>query len=326
VRGVTVTGAAGFIGWHLVERLVAEGCSVRAVDCKPPVHAPLSADALVRADLRDPGAAQAAIADADTVFALAANMGGVGWTHAEPAAILHDNLLISANTLDACRRSGVRTLVLASSACVYPRRRQAHPDAPALREDEVFPADPDMEYGWEKLTAEILCGAYRDTYGLDAKIARLHGIYGPMCDYSGPRAKSMAALCAKVAAIDGEEGEVAVWGNGTQSRTYCYVEDAVEGLVRLASSPVREPLNIGSSERVSIDELVARIARTAGKRVRVRHQLDRPVGPLGRASDNTRCRALLGWEPSTLLDTGLPPTYKWIHGQVCAQQEMALDA
>lgn len=322
---VTVTGAGGFIGSHLVAYLAAQGCHVRGVDLAPPEHASTRADEFLIADLRDQGACADAVAGADVVFALAANMGGIGWTHAAPAEILHDNLLITANTVQACRRQGARRLVLASSACVYPNGLQDRPDAPPLREDRVFPADPDMEYGWEKLTAELLCDAYRNAYGLDAKVARLHAIYGPLGTYDGPRAKSLPALCAKVAAA-GDEGEVAVWGDGNQTRSYCYVDDCVEGLWRLARSDVAEPVNIGSEERVAIDDLVRLIARIAGKRMTIRHELDRPVGPLGRVSDNALCRRVLGWEPATPLAAGLPPTYRWIEEQVRAGLEVAADA
>ncbi|GHE27205.1 NAD-dependent dehydratase [Streptosporangium violaceochromogenes] len=307
-----VTGAGGFIGSHLVRLLKRRGCHVRGVDVRLPEFAESHADEFVLSDLRDPAAAERAVFRADLVFALAANMGGIGWTHAAPAEILRDNLLISTNTVEACRRAGVGTTVYASSACVYPGYLQRHPQAPPLREDRVFPAEPDMEYGWEKLTTEILCAGYRKAYGTDIKIARLHAIYGPWGTYEGLRAKSLAMLCGKVARIPGGAGEIEVWGDGTQTRSYCYVDDCVEGLWRLARSDVDTPVNLGSEERVSIGELVDRIAAVAGKTVTPRYAADRPVGPRGRSSDNTLCRRVLGWEPGTSLDDGLRRTYRWI--------------
>jgi GDP-D-mannose 3', 5'-epimerase len=318
----TVTGAGGFIGTHLVAALRRQGFRVRGVDLHAPVHpAPGPdghADEFLQLDLTDGRAAARAMAGSDVVFALAANMGGIGWTHSEPAQILRDNLLISTNSLHAARDAGVATVVYASSACVYPLSLQQRPDSPPLAEDLVHPAEPDREYGWEKLTAELLAGAYRASSGLDVKIARLHAIYGPLGAYRGPRAKSLAALCGKVAAVDGPEGEIEVWGDGTQTRSYCFVDDCVEGLLRLARSDVDVPVNIGSAERVSIADLVRRIGAVAGKRIRPVYRPDRPVGPLGRVSDNARCRALLGWAPSTTLDEGLGPTYAWIADHLAA--------
>ncbi|MFI9722928.1 NAD-dependent epimerase/dehydratase family protein [Streptomyces sp. NPDC052396] len=320
---IVVTGAGGFIGSHLVRRLVREGHRVRGADLAHPRHEPTAAQEFVTVDLRDPVQARCAVAGADTVYALAANMGGIGWTHQAPAEILHDNLLISTHTIEACRAAGVRTTLYTSSACVYPGYLQREPDAPPLAEHRVFPAEPDMEYGWEKLTTELLCKAYRKSHGMDIKIARLHAIYGPVGEFDGPRAKSLAMLCTKVARLDGDEGEIEVWGDGTQTRSYCYIDDCVEGLIRLARSEVTEPLNIGSEERIDIASLVDRIAHVAGKKVRCAFAPDRPVGPRGRSSDNTRCRQLLGWEPGTTLQAGLERTYPWIAQQVAAGEESA---
>ncbi|GAA0487916.1 NAD-dependent epimerase/dehydratase family protein [Streptomyces stramineus] len=323
---IVVTGAGGFIGSHLVRRLVRDGHHVRGVDLERPRYQPSGAQEFLIADLRDPARAAEAVAGADTVFALAANMGGIGWTHTAPAEILHDNLLISTHTVQACRAARVRTTVYTSSACVYPGYLQREPDAPPLAEDRVFPADPDMEYGWEKLTTEILCRTYRASHGMDIKVARLHAIYGPLGTHDGPRAKSLAMLCDKVARLPGTEGEIEVWGDGTQTRSYCYVDDCVEGLIRLSRSEVTEPVNLGSEERVDIAGLVERIAAVAGKKVRCAFAPDRPVGPRGRSSDNTRCRQLLGWAPDTPLDTGLQRTYPWIARQVQAAAAGRTDA
>ncbi|MFE7312366.1 NAD-dependent epimerase/dehydratase family protein [Streptomyces sp. NPDC057555] len=311
---VVVTGAGGFVGAHLVHALKSSQPTVRVrgVDVRPPAYGPSEADEFVHADLREPDRCAAALAGADQVFALAANMGGIGWTHAAPAEILRDNLLISVNTVEACRRAAVGTVVYTSSACVYPNSLQRRPDSAPLREDPVFPADPDMEYGWEKLTTEILCGTFRRTYDMDIKIARLHAVYGPLGAYSGLRAKSLSMLCGKVAAVPGRSGEIEVWGDGTQTRSYCYIDDCVTGLLRLARSTVDQPVNIGSEERISIADLVGRIAAIAGKEIVPRYRPDKPVGPLGRVSDNALCRHLLGWQPATSLDDGLRRTYGWI--------------
>lgn len=320
-----VTGAGGFIGSHLVRYLRDRGCVVRGVDVRYPEFAETDADEFVLADLREPEAANRVMDGADLVFALAANMGGIGWTHAAAAEILRDNLLISTNTVEACRRARTRTLVYTSSACVYPGYLQLRPDSPPLREEAVFPADPDMEYGWEKLTTELLCGANRETYGMDIKIARLHAIYGPLGAFDGLRAKSLAMLCGKIARIPGGFGEIEVWGDGTQSRSYCYVDDCVEGLWRLAQSEVDTAVNLGSQEPVTIAELVRRIAAVAGKTVTPRYRPDKPVGPRGRSSDNTLCRSLLGWAPGTSLDEGLARTYPWIEQQVSASLVRSVD-
>ncbi|MEU6189638.1 NAD-dependent epimerase/dehydratase family protein [Nocardia sp. NPDC047038] len=317
-----VTGAGGFIGSHLVPYLQRHGCRVRGVDLKYPEFTETTADEFVLADLRQPDAAAEVLAGADVVFALAANMGGIGWTHAAPAEIMHDNLLISTNTVEACRRSATSTLVYTSSACVYPGYLQNRPDAPALREADVFPADPDMEYGWEKLTTEILCDSFRAAHGMDIKIARLHAIYGPWGCYEGLRAKSLSMLCGKVARLPSTGGEIEVWGDGQQTRSYCYVDDCVEGLWRLSRSSAPAPINLGSIERVTIADLVSRIAHTAGKSVTFRYLPDKPVGPLGRSSDNDLCQATLGWAPRTSLADGLRHTYEWIERDVTGTRDL----
>lgn len=313
-----VTGASGFIGSHLMRRLADEGEPLRGIDLVgSPLNDPAGA-ALQVADLRDPWAARTALQGADRVFALAANMGGIGWTHAQPAAIMRDNLLISTNTIEAAREAGCRQVIFASSACVYPGYLQEEPNARPLAEEPVWPADPDMQYGWEKLTAEILYRTFAEAFGMDVRTARLHAIYGPFGTFDGPRAKSLSMLCAKVAALPPGGGEIDVWGDGTQTRSYCYIDDCVEGLMRLSGAPgaaAARPVNIGSQERVSIAELVDRIAEVAGKMVVARYDTNRPVGPRGRCSDNTFVRELLGWAPSTPLTTGLRRTYWWIEEQ-----------
>jgi nucleoside-diphosphate-sugar epimerase len=313
---MTVTGAGGFIGAHLVRYLKRRGHRVRGIDLHPPAFGLSAADEFLELDLRDADQARAALAGSDTVFALAANMGGIGWTHAAPAEIIHDNLLISLQTLDGCRAAGVSRLVYSSSACVYPMYLQTSPDSAPLCEHRVFPADPDESYGWEKLTSELLFQTWAQPAGMEVRIARLHAIYGPDGHHDGERAKSLLALCGKVARIEGDEGVIDVWGDGSQSRSYCYVDDCVEGLWRIADSDVREPLNMGSQESVTIADLVARIAQIAGKTVHCEFDLNRPVGPLGRNCDNTLIRERLGWAPATALDVGLRCTYEWVAADV----------
>lgn len=311
MRRALVTGASGLVGARLVKRLRHEGWWVRAAG-----RTRVAADEFVEVDLRDAARCPEAFEGVDVAFALAANMGGIGWTHSASAQILHDNILITTHTVEAARRAKVGTLVQASSACVYPRYLQHDPDSAALREDQVYPADPDMSYGWEKLTGELLCETYRASYGMDIKVARLHTVYGPGATYDGPRAKALMALCAKVAAVEGGAGTIEVWGDGRQTRSFCHVHDAVEGLLRLAASDVSTPLNIGSDERVSIAEAVRLIAAVADKDIAMRFEPDRPVGPRGRISDNSLCREHLGWAPSIPFAEGIRETYRWVADRV----------
>lgn len=316
MQKILVTGAGGFIGSHLVKRLKDEGYWVRGVDIKLPEYSKTYADQFELLDLRRRDDCLQATRNVDTVFSLAANMGGIGWTHEAPAAILYDNLLISTNTLEASRVNGAENIFYASSACVYPNYLQETNDSPGLKEDHVFPADPDMEYGWEKLTAEILHETYKKSYGLNIKIARFHNIYGPLGTYDGGKEKSPAAICRKIAKIQGNEGKIEVWGDGTQARSYCYVDDCVEGCLRIMKSDLDRPINLGSDQMVTINELIDIVAAIAGKKVECQYDLSKPVGPKGRNSDNTLIQQSLGWAPSTSLQEGLVETYKWISSQV----------
>ena len=315
-RGLTVvTGAGGFIGHHLVNHLKRAGVRVRGVDLKRPDYAPTAADEFELLDLRRSDACLEAIRGASRVFALAANMGGIGYIEAHKAEIVRDNALINLHTIEAARVHGVRRLLFASSACVYPASRQARADVVSLKESDAYPADAEDGYGWEKLFMERQCRHYREDFGLDTRVVRFHNVYGPLGTFQGGREKSPAAICRKVAAaVDGDEIEV--WGDGRQTRSYCYVDDCVEGVLRLMESSFTEPLNLGSDRLVSINALVGIVAGIAGKRVRVRHDLARPVGVRGRNSDNTLLRRTLGWEPTTPLETGLVATYQWIEEQV----------
>jgi len=245
-------------------------------------------------------------------------MGGMGFIEHNKAVIMHDNVLINVHMLEAARQAGAKKFLYTSSACIYPVYKQQTPDVTPLKEDDAYPADPEDGYGWEKLFSERQCRHYFEDFGLETRVARFHNIFGPLGTYDGGREKSPAAICRKVAlAADG--GEIEVWGDGTQTRSYCYIDDCVEGVRRLMRSNHRDPLNIGQERLISINELVAIVSRIAGKRVTKRHLPAAPQGVKGRTSDNTRLRAVLGWEPVITLEEGLRRTYGWIEEQLAAR-------
>lgn len=313
-----VTGAGGFIGHHLVQRLKADGHWVRGVDLKRPEFGTTAADEFELLDLRRWPDALEAVRGVDQVYALAADMGGMGFISTHHAQILHNNLLISTHTLEAARRQGVRRYLFTSSACVYPEYRQTDTQVVPLREEEAYPAAPQDAYGWEKLVTERLCQHYRDDYGLETRIVRFHNIFGPRGTWTGGREKAPAALSRKVAeaALAGRH-EIEIWGDGEQTRSFCYIDDCVEGLVRLMQSDYHLPINLGQDRMVSINQLARMVADTAGLSVRLRH-VDGPQGVRGRNSDNTRLRQVLGWEPRISLEDGIAHTYRWIEAQVRA--------
>ena len=313
---VLVTGAGGFIGHHLVSYLVDAGYRVRGADLVRPAFAPSRAHEFLLLDLRDAGSCATAVRDVDEVYHLAANMGGMGFIEFNKADIAHDNVLIDANMLDAARRAGVTRFFYSSSACVYPPFRLQSPDAAPLREEDAYPADPVDGYGWEKLYMERLCRHYREDYGLETRVARFHSMYGPLGTWDGGREKAPAAICRKVA-LTPDDGTIDIWGDGEQTRTYCYIDDCVEGIHRLMRSGHREPINLGSDHLVTINELAHLTARVAGKRLRLRH-VDGPQGVRGRGSDNTRMRAVLDWTPQVTLEDGIRRTYEWIAAQALA--------
>jgi len=313
---VLVTGAGGFIGHHLTTFLRAEGCRVRGVDLKEPEFGPTDADEFALLDLRDAAACAKAVRGVAEIYHLAANMGGMGFIEYNKAQIAHDNVLIDAHMLEAARVAGVSRFFYSSSACVYPPFRLQAPDAAPLREEDAYPADPVDGYGWEKLYAERLCRHYRDDFGLETRVARFHSMYGPLGTYDGGREKAPAAICRKVAMAD-DGGTIEIWGDGLQTRTYCYIDDCVEGIHRLMRTGHHEPINLGSDHLVSINELAGMVAEIARKRVHLRHVAG-PEGVRGRGSDNTRMREVLGWEPRVPLHDGLRRTYEWIAGEVRA--------
>lgn len=318
-KRILVTGAGGFIGHHLVRRLKTDGHWVHGVDIKRPEFEPSPADEFAILDLRyEDNCFQATCEDIDEVYNLAADMGGIGYITAYHADIARNNILINAHMLDASRQNGVKRFLFSSSACVYAQSKQKNADVLPLREEDAYPADPEPGYGWEKLFAEELCKYYSHDYGLSTRVVRFHNVYGPLGTYEGGKEKAPAAISRKVAmAADG--GEIEVWGDGQQTRSFMYVDDCVEGLIRLMASNYSQPLNLGTDELVTIDGLVDMVAEIAGKSVSKTHNLKGPQGVRGRNSDNTQLRTVLGWEPSISLRQGLVPTYEWIRTRVEAR-------
>ena len=312
---VLVTGAGGFIGHHLTKSLVAKGDWVRGVDLKRPEYEPSKAQEFRLLDLRRWENCLEATQGVDAVYNLAANMGGIGFIESHKAEIMHDNVLINMHMLEAARLNGAKRYLYTSSACVYPGYRQNSAEVTALREEDAYPADPEDGYGWEKLFSERQCRHYFEDYGLETRVVRFHNIYGPLGTYDGGREKSPAAICRKVALAE-DGGEIEVWGDGLQTRSYCYIDDCVEGIHRLIRSDYRDPLNLGSDRLVTINDLIDIVAKASGKSIRRRHDLSKPQGVRGRNSDNARLRAVLHWEPQTTLEQGLERTYRWIRSML----------
>jgi nucleoside-diphosphate-sugar epimerase len=312
---VLVTGAGGFIGHHLVERLKADGHWVRGVDIKPPEYEATAADEFELLDLRHWHNALLATRQVDQVYNLAADMGGIGYITAKLADIARNNILINAHMLEAARLNGVRRLLFSSSACVYAGYKQHEADVTPLREEDAHPADPEAGYGWEKLFTEQLCKYYFHDYRMETRIVRFHNVYGPLGTYEGGKEKAPAAICRKVA-LTPDGGDIEIWGDGRQTRSFMYIEDCVEGLLRLMASAYREPLNLGTDELVSVDQLVDLVCELASKKLEKQHDLTKPQGVRGRNSDNSRLRAVLGWEPQTRLRDGLRITYGWIEDEL----------
>jgi GDP-D-mannose 3', 5'-epimerase len=324
-RRALVTGAGGFIGHHLTTYLKQRGYWVRGVDLKLPEFEPSPADDFLLLDLRRPENTLTACQGIADVYNLAANMGGIGFIERYKAVIMHDNVLINMHMLEAARDARVERYLYTSSACVYPGYRQRVADVTPLKEEDAYPADPEDGYGWEKLFSERQCRHYTEEYGLETRVVRFHNIFGSLGTFEGGREKSPAAICRKVAlAADGDEIEV--WGDGEQTRSYCYIDDCVEGIYRLMQSGHREPLNLGQDRMITINQLVEIVAGIAGKRLRKRYDLTAPQGVRGRNSDNTRLREVLGWEPRVSLEEGLARTYGWIASQLAARNGTAKSA
>ncbi len=317
MRTALVCGAGGFIGGHLVRRLKSEGFWVRGVDLKSNEYAETEADDFSIGDLRDPYFCRHVIdRQFDEVYQLAADMGGAGFifTGENDAAIMHNSGMINLNVLDACNKRLIRRIFYSSSACIYPAHNQEDPDNPNCEEGSAYPAAPDSEYGWEKLFSEQLYLTYGRCHGMDVRVARYHNIFGPEGTWCGGREKAPAAMCRKIAvARDG--GEIEIWGDGQQTRSFLYVDECIEGSLRLMRSNFVGPVNIGSEEMVTINQLADMIMTISGKRLEKRH-IPGPLGVRGRNSDNRLARAKLSWTPSQPLITGLKITYDWVERQV----------
>jgi len=314
-RKVVVTGAGGFIGHHLVRYLKARGYWVRGVDIKLPEYEPSPADEFLVEDLRHFECCAHAANGVDDVYQLAADMGGIGYITGNHATLSRNNILINSHMLEAANVAGAKRYLYTSSACVYPSFLQKGAAVTALKEADAIPADPEKGYGWEKLFAEQLCTYYHEDRGLDVRIVRFHNIYGPLGTYEGGKEKAPAAISRKVAeAADG--GQIDIWGDGEQTRSFCHVDDCVEGLYRLMESGFHEPINLGTDELVTINGLVDMVSDIAGKKLKKQHDLTKPQGVRGRNSNNDLLRKVLGWEPSISLRAGLEKTYPWIWAEL----------
>lgn len=314
-RRVVVTGAGGFIGHHLVKALKAKGHWVRGVDIERPEFEATAADEFLVADCRQFENCVRAVKGVDDVYNLAADMGGIGYITANHADLSRNNILINVHMLEAAKLEGVKRYLYTSSACIYPMHLQTDADVTPLKEADAYPAQPEHGYGWEKLFAEEMCTYYAEDHKLDVRIVRFHNIYGPLGTYEGGREKSPAAIMRKIAMCP-DGGEIEVWGDGEQTRSYCYIRDCVEGVHRLMRSDYGSPLNLGTDRLVTINQLVDIVAKIAGKRITRVHDLTKPQGVRGRNSDNTRLAQVLQWEPSTSLEEGMANTYWWIHSQL----------
>jgi nucleoside-diphosphate-sugar epimerase len=314
---ILVCGAGGFIGHHLVRRLKTEGHWVRGCDLKFPRFSKTDADDFLAGDLRDPYFVRYAVDQRfDEIYQLAADMGGAGYifTGENDADVMHNSATINLNMLDACHKRAIPRIFYSSSACIYPAYNQTDPENPNCVEDSAYPAAPDSEYGWEKLFSERLYFAYKRNHGIDVRVARYHNIFGPEGSWNDGKEKAPAAVCRKVAMAD-DGGDIEIWGDGKQTRSFLYIDECLEGTLRLMRSDFAGPVNIGSEEMVTIDGLVDLVSTIANKKLRKVH-IDGPTGVRGRNSDNSLIQAKLDWSPSKSLRDGLMTTYGWIRSQI----------
>lgn len=313
---ILVNGGGGFIGSHLVKSLKADGHWVRSVDLKRTPFSPSPADEFIVGDLRDPNLVAEVVQGIDTVYQLAADMGGAGYifTGEHDADVMHNSATINLNTLHHGVRAGVKKLFYSSSACIYPLYNQLDPDNPNCAEASAYPADPDSEYGWEKLFSERLFFSFMRNHGVQVRVARFHNVFGPEGAWNDGREKAPAALCRKIAEAP-EGGTIEIWGDGQQTRSFLYIDECLEAMRRFMASDFPGPLNIGSAEMVTVNGLANMIMEIAGKPLTIRN-IDGPLGVRGRNSDNTLIQEKLGWKPSAPLRDGIARTYRWIHSQV----------
>ena len=312
---VLVTGAGGFIGHHLVTFLKNKGYWVRGVDIKRPEYSGTDADEFELLDLRFLENCRKATNGVEEVYALAADMGGMGYISSHHAEILYNNATINFHTLEAARQNGVKRYLYTSSACIYPEYLQEEANVMPLKESDAYPAQPQDAYGWEKLITEILCNHYQEDYKIETRTVRFHNIFGELGTWDGGREKAPAAMCRKIAlAKMNGKPEIEIWGDGEQTRSFCYIDDCVEGIYRLMRSDFREPLNLGQDRMISINELAEMVAAVADYSIEKKH-IEGPQGVRGRNSNNDLLREILGWEPQITLEDGLARTYRWIEAQ-----------
>lgn len=317
MKKVLVCGAGGFIGSYLVDSLKEKGYYVVGADLKYPLYSTTNADNFYKLDLRIHKNVETIFEqDFDEVYQLAADMGGAGYIFVgeNDADIMHNSSLINLNVLDLMRKKHVKKVFYSSSACMYPEHNQLDPDNPIMSEDSAYPANPDSEYGWEKLFSERMYLTFARCYGIDVRVVRFHNVFGPSGSWNNGKEKSPAALCRKVA-LAKNGGEIEVWGPGTQTRSFLYIDECIEGIHRIMNSDCKVPVNLGSERMISINDLVMLIAEIAGKKLAIKN-IPGPIGVMGRTSDNKLIKETIGWSPDEDLEYGLKQTYEWINDQI----------